>query len=429
MIFILRLQSQAKLLLLFILCGFCHYCMAETSSNKDTSALFKNNEQQVVQIEIIELSSGNKSGIGSGFLVARKNTIATNFHVVASAIHKPEYYQIDVITHDKQRIKASIYNFDVVNDLALLNVDYELKPLKTAQQQPAQGDTVYSIGNPSDYGMIVVAGIYNGLTAKSFYQRIHFTGSINPGMSGGPVLNKKSEVVGVNVATGGNALGFLVPLSKLNKLLQNPEKTPKEDYKSLIQTQLFASQDEKFKLILNSHWQKTPLGKTNIASEIAPFIPCWGDSNATDKEALYFVAGVYCSSKEYIYLDHYFNSGRIITSFRWFEKQELNQAQFYNLLQTEFSSARQANRAQEENVSNFHCQQDFHRSQADTETNKVTLCTRAYIDYEDLFDLVFISVSTDKGDAALISQFALTGVSKKNAQLFTHRFMDSSSWN
>ena len=80
--------------------------------------------------------------------------------------------------------------------------------------------TIYSLGNPHDLGMILVPGTYNGLQKYSFYPRIHFTGAVNAGMSGGPTVDAAGKVVGVNVASAGNQLGFLVPADALQALLQ-----------------------------------------------------------------------------------------------------------------------------------------------------------------------------------------------------------------
>lgn len=63
--------------------------------------------------------------------------------------------------------------------------------------------------------------VNNGLREHSFYDTIHFTGAINPGMSGGPVVAKSGELVGINDATMGSSIGFLVPGRFASELLAN----------------------------------------------------------------------------------------------------------------------------------------------------------------------------------------------------------------
>ena len=129
--------------------------------------------------------------------------------------------------------------------------------------------------------MIVVPGTYNGLKKESFNERIHFTGSINSGMSGGPVVNKNEKVVGVNVATSGNQIGFLVPHDKLLTLFNRYNQQPSTDIKVQMAEQLIANQNKLMTILLNSTWQKKELaGKAMIPIIDVPFIRCWGDSNA-----------------------------------------------------------------------------------------------------------------------------------------------------
>ena len=127
----------------------------------------------------------------------------------------------------------SLLDIDVVNDLALLRSrDLDLAPLEVRSEAPAQGETIYSLGNPHDIGFTVIPGTYNGLEAGSYYEHIHFSGSVNAGMSGGPVIDRRGGVVGVNVSSAGNQLSFLVPAQALSALIQawRTLETPIDDF-------------------------------------------------------------------------------------------------------------------------------------------------------------------------------------------------------
>ena len=65
----------------------------------------------------------------------------------------------------------------------------------------------------------MVPGPTNGLVEHSYEDRLLFSGSLNPGMSGGPSLNSQGDVIGVNVATAGSQLSFLVPVKKVKRML------------------------------------------------------------------------------------------------------------------------------------------------------------------------------------------------------------------
>ena len=222
---------------------------------------------RVYQILIIDKQSQEKAAIGSGFVLTSDQLLATNFHVISNAVHDPEKYRIEGKTQQGETQLLQIADFDVIHDLAILQFiePTELPPpLEITQSDPVQGEEIYSLGNPYDLGHTIIPGTYNGLLEQSFYQKLHFSGSLNPGMSGGPAINEKSELVGVNVATSGNQISFLVPVKYLSALLeQHLERGTLLDqaqYQTTIADQLFADQNFKFDLLLNRDWQTQPLG-------------------------------------------------------------------------------------------------------------------------------------------------------------------------
>jgi len=133
--------------------------------------------------------------------------------------------------------------------------------------------------------MTIVQGTYNGLIEKSFYQKILFSGSLNPGMSGGPTLNNQGEVIGINVATSGNQISFLVPVSHLHTLVTNRAQAPIANYEHHIETQLLTDQQDKYSRLLQLKWPRQTLGKATIAGEIDQYFHCWGETK--DKKETY----------------------------------------------------------------------------------------------------------------------------------------------
>ena len=113
-----------------------------------------------------------------------------------------------------------LVDFDVISDLAVLQHPQPSEDFfKISDSTLDKGDIAYALGNPGDWGVIMVPGPTNGTVEHSYEDRVLFSGSLNPGMSGGPSLNGHGELIGVNVATAGSQLSFLVPVDKVVRLL------------------------------------------------------------------------------------------------------------------------------------------------------------------------------------------------------------------
>ena len=184
-------------------------------------SLFAASRPAVAQVRVIDTASGDKAAIGSGFQISADGLVATNFHVVAEAAHEPTRYRLEYLGEKGVAVTLRLLDVDVVHDLALLRADTPLPGVLTqASGELAQGERIFSMGNPLDLAMTIIEGTYNGFVEGARYRKILFSGSLNPGMSGGPALNQHGEVVGINVARGGEQISFLVPVSYLESLRQ-----------------------------------------------------------------------------------------------------------------------------------------------------------------------------------------------------------------
>jgi serine protease Do len=174
-------------------------------------------------------------GAGSGFIIDPAGYILTNNHVVAGA------QRIDVMlagTREFERgLEATIVGRDELTDLALLKlVNPPDQPLAVARfgdsAAIAPGDWVMAIGNPFRLSHTVTVGVVSAVgrlqqtaVAQRFEEMIQTDAAINRGNSGGPLLNLRGEVIGVNTAivsddTGGNlGVGFAVPINTLSEIL------------------------------------------------------------------------------------------------------------------------------------------------------------------------------------------------------------------
>lgn len=414
------------LLLLLSMCSVFAY------SQQTAQSLFGQYRTALYQIKIIELESGNKSSIGSGFQVDRQGNVVTNYHVISEYVYNPDKFRIEYLAHDGSEGQLALVDIDVINDLALVRkvaLNEDENAFAIASGLPTQGSAIYSLGNPHDLGMIVVPGTFNGLKKNSFYQRIHFTGSINPGMSGGPVVNALGEVMGVNVATAGNQIGFLIPLAKIQSLLesQNKQVLSNEQLKPRIQEQLLNNQSALFSLLNNHQWRTSELGEARVPAQITDFVSCWGGSNTSDKEALFLSVENRCQLDEQIFLHNGLRTGGLELEFEWLDGKELSEHRFYNFYSKSITGAGASNSATKNDVTNFRCQEDKVNNMNGV-TNKTVLCLRAYKDFDQLYDVLFVAATLDHGQKGLISHFTLAGVTKDSALVFTKKFMDEISW-
>lgn len=415
---------------LFLLLSF--FFISSSFATEQAEQIFKQLAPSLYQIKLIDIASGEKSSIGSAFQITEDGLIATNYHVISGFARHPKKYQMEYLDHLGNTGKLSLKSVDVINDLALVQreVAEPMPYFVISPTTPIKGEQLYSLGNPHDLGMIVVPGTYNGLKKESFNDKIHFTGSVNPGMSGGPVVNSQGEVVGVNVATSGNQIGFLVPHSKLANLFNNYKANPPTNITKQMAVQLAAHQKRLLTTMLDSPWQLKQLGKGAIPTIDVPFIKCWGDSNSDKPDALYLGAVAQCAIDDDIYIDSRFFTGTVEMEYRYLKAKKLSDTKFYHLYQNQLSHARANNKATKDDVTEFKCQDDT--TQAANKQmpmiSKSVLCTRAYKAFPGLFDVVFIAGSVDKNQQALISHFTLSGVKEDLALRFTQKFMESVSW-
>lgn len=164
-------------------------------------------------------------GVGSGVIVSKDGFIVTNAHVVSMAS------KVYVILNDGTSYEAQSAAVNQKDDLALLKISPSgaLRPIEFADDVMI-GETVVSIGNPFGLENSVSAGIVSG-TNRSFSSQMNqiiFDGliqtdaSINPGSSGGALLNLEGRLVGIDLAVvqGAQSLGFAISVEKIKRLLK-----------------------------------------------------------------------------------------------------------------------------------------------------------------------------------------------------------------
>jgi len=171
-------------------------------------------------------------GTGSGVILTSDGYIATNQHVVSDAI------KVEVTLHNKKTYIAKVVGVDPTTDLALIKIEDNNLPYIPFgnSDQLEVGDWVLAVGNPFDLTSTVTAGIVsakgrnihmlnekNALAVESFIQT---DAAVNPGNSGGPLVNLKGELVGINTAIASSSgsfsgYSFAVPVSLVQKVMDD----------------------------------------------------------------------------------------------------------------------------------------------------------------------------------------------------------------
>lgn len=408
-----------------ILVGLIWLCFA-LAAHADTQQVFSRYQDRIVQVRILESSSGSKAGVGSGFVAGANGLIVTNYHVISDLVHKPEQYRGEVLTAGGRVAALRLINFDVVHDLALVATDIPFpNHFSFATGGLEIGQRVYSIGTPHDLGFTIVEGTYNGLLEHSLYEKIHFTGSINPGMSGGPALLPDGRVVGVNVATAGNQVSFLVPANYVLALLGRTRKIEALDHDAthaMLRAQLMANQSRYMETLLAGPLATTSLGSYRVPARGVPFLRCWGDANRAP-DNVYEQISQQCSSEDDIYLSRGQQTGIVHFQHDYYTGKNINRFRFYSLYQAQFNAPYTRVPATQEDVSRFACHTDFvaHKGLS----FKAALCLRRYKKLPGLYDAVLRAATINENTRGVQTTLMLAGVTADNARLFARRYLES----
>lgn len=408
-------------LLCALLPAFAH-AVAPTAS-----ALFELQRERVFQVRVVDVGSGDKTAIGSGFRVRGDGLIATNFHVVSLLIHEPAKYRLELLGQDGRTEPGTVIGIDVLNDLAIVRGANAAGPAFTLLADSLdQGERIFSMGNPEDLGMTIIEGNYNGHIAASRFDRLLFSGSLNPGMSGGPAFDRTGTVIGVNVAKGGEQLSFLVPVAHLRALIERSAdvKDP-GDLKQGIARTLRDNANAYFDELIAASWQRAPFGELTLPRKLSSTLKCWGH-NVDKKDIDYAGFHQHCVSEEYLFLRDDFYTGNFSYSYEWMRAGKLNPFQFYSAVTRHFTHTNLDNVDDEEYVTNFECHTDF--VQIDDTPWKASICLRRYREYAGLYDASLVMASLHASDRAAIVRMGAAGIHRKRALALFAKLMKSIAW-
>lgn len=191
--------------------------------------------QIVPPLVLIQVPGGADGGLGTGVVVNAEGAILTALHVVERAA------SIEVTFSDGTRSSASIGSSDPEHDIAVLAVEQlpSVVVPATLGGGARVGDEAFAVGHPLGLAGSLTAGVISGLgrsftapDGRDLHGLIQFDAAVNPGSSGGPLLNRAGQVIGIVTASAGvggrspgfTGVGFAVPISTAGGAAGAPAK-------------------------------------------------------------------------------------------------------------------------------------------------------------------------------------------------------------
>ncbi len=404
------------------------------SSRTGTSSakLFEKYKSALARVSLIDKSSKERASVGSGFFVSA-NKLITNYHVVAEYLRYPERYKLEIETNSGTDGQLSILGFDLINDLAVLSTSVGSSIMfKFAEEQPAQGAKLFSLGHPLDLGSAIIEGTFNGVAERTFPERLHFSGAVNSGMSGGPAIEEGGKVVGVNVSTYGNEVSFLVPAKFVQKLVESgtsltsdaktETKEKRKEVRSEIGSQLRTHTHALVDRILSNNFSSSELGPYLLPGSMEGILDCWSDFDEGDMDTARYLG---CSSGDEVFVDQDLEAGAVSFRHLLLTSTQLNGFQF-NALSRDYLLKSVPNfDGSKRDFSGFKCEDSI--ISINTIPLKIWQCLRKHkrfkADQESLYDGVVTVVGLEGETEALQSSIVLTAVTFPDYLRFTQRIL------
>jgi len=384
----------------------------------------------VVQIQGFFEGSESSAFHGSGFAVDDGRRIVTNYHVVAQAVLYPQQYRLKYLASDGREGPLHVLAIDVRNDLAIVAADdLELPPLKLRPDIPAQGERAWSIGFPLNLGLTITEGVANGLVENRIGQRIHYTGAINGGMSGGPALDRRGRVYGVNVSvvTNRQLVGFVVPAQHIPALLARAKEPLEKQYSALqlrqhVTSQVLAYEADVLEAQPDAVSTQTVRGFV-LPTQISPYVEC----STFDERGPHVrtrVEVISCRIPSQLSVQSGLPVAGLSIQHRIVRSIGLHPLQF----------ERQVNRVAADtprlglptHVAPFACHDGL--VSLDGFDARISTCVRQYRLFPDLYDFNVTVVSLDDESQALVSRLTLQGVAFDSGERLLKRYLGALQW-
>ncbi len=405
---------------------------APTALSASARRLFDGARAHLVQVRTLLAQQDSQASVGSGFVVGEEGLIVSNFHVVSQAALEPDSYRLRFVGADGRKGSLQILALDVRRDLSLLRaVDEAGKPMRFERalsfrpvSEPLdKGDRIYSMGHPQDVAFAIVEGNYNGLVERRFDPLIYYAGSLNPGMSGGPVLDEQGRVVGVNVSMllFSQQMSFLIPGGYADALLQRGREAQpmKGAAWPALREQLLAYSDELTQRFTAQPWRDWGHARWKLPIPQEQFLRCWGNSSPADAKGLR-MSRMQCRMDHALFLSGRLHTGYIDVQHEVYDGSRLGSWRFARQYSGSFRNEN-LGRPNEKDRTAPHCTESF--VDAGGLPARAVICLRAYRKMEGIHDVTVLLSAVDQPTEGMLGRFDAYGVGFDNAIKLARHFL------
>ncbi|MFM7341476.1 MAG: S1C family serine protease, partial [Betaproteobacteria bacterium] len=393
---------------------------------------FQKLRPSVVEVRVEVKGNLGTSAAASGFVTLKPDLVVTNYHVIHEALYEPEEHRIVVELAGSRKLAARIVALDVINDLAVLRLEKSagvpMLPLRGTH--PAEGEKGFSMGKPGGFEVGIVTGTFNGVTNDDPKTLLVFSGAINRGMSGGPLLDAGGRVVGINVATSARhqLVGMAVPPEYLIKLLKSlkPEKPPsQEELLTEVTVQAIAFGRYQMKVMNKISHPERALGPFSVHGDFNTENPCRTERSSHPSQP-YTEVEQGCQAGVGVYLMPGRHAGRMQSEAVWMHSKSLSSLQMSSLLTRRINSSRTLPESQRGSAA-WACRQQRLKT-PDGLPVQIYACRRPVKHLPDLHDYKFRYAPLVSGPDALMVSLELTGMDRGSAQAVLGLSLASLRW-
>lgn len=397
--------------------------------SRDAARIYAQAKASLFQIRVLNASSRSQVTAGSGFVIGRDGLGMTNYHVVAQLALQPARYVGEAVGTGGEADAIEVLKIDVLNDLALIRLKTQRgwPPLALRTRPLAQGERLFSLGNPLDLGFAISEGAFNGEVVRPYYPQLLFSGALNPGMSGGPAVDGHGAVVGVNVAKrlDGELISFLVPARHAAALLDEASAAAQPSaaaFRDRIARQLDQHQQLMTQRLLAAPLATRPLGPYLAPVSEMPGMRCWG--SASEQPRLkYDVSRLACNGEYSPFIEDALRTGYINVRHEYLSSKTLDALRFLRVYSQSYRNEHFGS-FRDRHWSGPECTDAFVAGgDGAGPPLRAVVCVRALRRFAGLYSFALMAATVDDSRRGLQTRVDVSGVSLENGKRIVQSFL------
>ena len=392
--------------------------------------------EQLLQVRTLLKDQDSQASVGSGFVVDAAGLAITNYHVVSQYALRPERYRLAFRMAQGRSGALELLAIDVVNDLALVRLVPQPGPTAAVGLRPLafrpdaepllKGERLYALGNPLDVGFAVSEGVYNGLVERSVLPQIFFGGSLSGGMSGGPAVDARGRVIGVNVAArrDGEQIGFLVPAAPARSLLERGRQAMAltQPLYAEVTRQLQAHQAQLVERFLAQPWRSANHARYRVPVPQESFMRCWGTPSPEQQKYISFDRSD-CETSHDVFISPRQQTGSISVRHEIYDGSRLGALRFARLYSASFRNEVFPGGG---STTPPRCREGF--VDRDGLALRTVVCLTALKRFEGLYNLSVLTTTVDHPTQGAQGRLDAEGVDFANAMRLVRHYLDGFGW-